>query len=123
MAFNWRCGPMDKGVDEEIDTVNHTNPFLSPLFLPSRTLLDAIIEKFVSVHLVKYVPYMILKECPELSSQTLSPYIWPMVRCRSTSIVGGAWVADSVCPETRYGDFLLHAHCPRNNQHTGTFTK
>jgi hypothetical protein len=49
---------------DELDFFDQPNPFSSPLFLPFQTMLNAIIEKFVSVHLVK---------CVYLSSHKITP--------------------------------------------------
>lgn len=57
IVYKWRSRPRNMSAVEEIDQLDHTNPFLSPLFLPFQTILNTVIEKFVSVHLVRCVNF------------------------------------------------------------------
>lgn len=58
IVYKWRSRPRNKSIVEEIDQLDHTNPFLSQLFLPFQTTLNTVIEKFVSVHLVKCIIFL-----------------------------------------------------------------
>jgi hypothetical protein len=87
IVYKWRSRNIS--TVEEIGQSDNTNPFLSPLFLPFQTILNTVVEKFVSVHLVKCVNFLALvSETIDLSLQTLSLHIWPVVQRNSLSVVG-----------------------------------
>jgi hypothetical protein len=90
IVYKWRSRPRNKSIVEEIDQLDHTNPFLSQLFLPFQTTLNTVIEKFVSVHLVKCIIFLSFSftEATNLSLQALSLHIWPVVQRNFLYVVG-----------------------------------
>ncbi|KIM89006.1 hypothetical protein PILCRDRAFT_207924 [Piloderma croceum F 1598] len=72
IVYKWRSRPRNISTAEEIDQLDHTNPFLSQLFLPFQTTLNTVIEKFVSVHLVKRYPFIFGPWCNVTPSTSLA---------------------------------------------------
>jgi hypothetical protein len=66
ILYKWRSKP-HTSTFQDLDSINgqdsfdSANPFSSQLLLPFQSILDKIVEKFVSVHLVKYVLFFALE--------------------------------------------------------------
>jgi hypothetical protein len=82
ILYRWRSKP--QVITGAADFLDHPNPFSSTLFLPLQTILNMTVEKFVSVHLVKCV-YFVLRSQRRtfIFSQTISFYFWLMVPSNS----------------------------------------